>query len=302
MVNKTFEILDISEIQSFSVKVTEQIEDKHLLEFLRTSIFHHQININKHSRFYYKFISFSLSYEIIVFNSIDSKNIPEPFIYKSLCDVSTIELFITQHYFCLFDSTELILYKTIENILKEDIQTYIEQLYKIKIDKVTIIDTKEYNNIKDNFITHCGKYKFDFYPMKKDNSFIYFLLSFFLIITIFLFSLFDIQNKNYTNTKQIKNTLSYEKGYKELLKLYNKGEKKPIKKVVEIFNYLSSYNISIKKLSYKNSKLYLKLENNSRKKLLQNISDNSNEIEIQSIYYDKIIKKYIMDIIINVKK
>ncbi len=302
MVTKTFEILEISEIQSFSVKVTEQIDDKHLLEFLRTSILHHQININQNTQFYYKFISSSLSYEIIVFQSEDSKNIPEPFIYRELCDINTKELFITQQYFCLFDAKELILYKKIENILKEDIQTYIEQLYKIKIDKVTMIDIDKYNSIKNDFIVNCGKYNFNFYPMKKDNSFYIFLIFFVVTISIFLFYLYGSQNKECVNNNQVENIVSYEKGYKKLLKLYKKADESTVKKVIEISNYLSSHNIEIKKLQYKNRKLHLKLENSSRKNLLQVISNNSNNIEIQSIHFDTVIKKYIMGIVIDVKK
>lgn len=302
MTAKTLKIIDISEIQSFSIKVTEEISDKYLLEFVRTSIVNQQLYITKYSRFYYRFISSSLSYEVILFNDKTSKNIPEPFIFKSLCDTTTKELFITPYYFCLFDSKQLILYKIIANILKEDIQTYIEQLYKIKIDKVTVVDEEKTNLIKQDFLAKHTQNKFDFYSVKRDSSFFIFSIFFALMLSIFIFFIYNFQNKNQLTLKQNDNIVSYEKGYTQLLRLYKKSQNESITKVVKLSNYMSGYNISINKLTYKNSKLYLLLENSSRKKLLQSIANYLGDITIQSIQFDKNTNKYTMDIITDVKK
>jgi hypothetical protein len=302
MAAKTLEIIDFSKIQSFSVKVTEEIGDKYLLDFLRTSLENQQLELTNNSKFYYTFIPLSLLYEIIFFEDLSNESIPEPFIFIERSNPYTKELFITQNYFCLFDSQQLILYKDIHNILQEDIQTYIEQLYKIKIDKVTLIDKEKYDETKSQFLNNSKKYSFNFYSVKKGNSFNIFLSFIFLVTLCFGFFVYISLNSNYQITTVYDNTAVYEKGYKELLTIYKEIEKKPIKKAVSLFDYLSSSNILIEKLSYKNSKLYVVLLNSSRTMLLQSITNYTKNIEIESIQFDKNLNQYRMDIIVDVKK
>ncbi len=301
MATKTLEIIDFSKIQSFSVKVTEQIEDKYLLDFLRTSL-ENQIDVGKNSKFYYHFILSSLSYEIIYFNESLKQPIPEPFIFIEECGVDTKELFITQNYFCLFDSKVLVLYRDIQNILQEDIQTYIEQLYKIKIDNVTVVDNKKYLQVKNKFLSQTQKYSFKFHPLQKDSSFKIFSLYILLIIIVFLFSLYITTNTNQNPIVKSENIPLYEKGYKKLYSIYKKSEKKSINNTIEFFDYIASYNISIEKLNYKNDTLNIILEDNNRKKLLQTISNYTKTIKIHSIQFDKSTNRYKMDIAIDVKK
>jgi hypothetical protein len=301
MASKTFDIIDSSKIKSFSVEVTEQIDDKYLLEFLRTSI-ENKKNSTSEGKFYYHFIPTSLSYEIINFKENAKDSIPEPFVFIQECEIDTRELFITQSYFCVFDSKELILYKDIKNILQEDIQTYIEQLYKIKIDRVTIVDEKKYELIKNRFLSQAQKYTINFYSVKKENSFKIFL-SFILFATIVFISFLYVSiNTNLHTIVKNQNTTSYEKGYKKLLLIYKQSSKKPVSGSIEFFDYIVKYNIFIEKLNYKNSKLYIVLEDKNRKKLLNVISHYTNSIQVHSIEFDKRLGKYKMDIIIDVKK
>jgi len=301
MATKTFEIIDFSKIQSFSVKVTEEIGEKYLLDFLRTSL-ENQIDVGKNSKFYYHYIFSSLSYEIIYFNESVKHSIPEPFIFIEECGVDTKELFITQNYFCLFDSKVLVLYKEIQNILQEDIQTYIEQLYKIKIDNVTVVDNKKYVQVKNKFLSQTQKYSFNFHPLKKDNSFKIFSLYSVLIIIVFLFSLYVAINTNQHTIAKSEDIPLYEKGYKKLYSIYKKSEEKSINSSMEFFDYIASYNIFIEKLNYKNGTLNIILEDNNRKKLLQTISNYTKTIKVRSIQFDKSSNRYKMDIAIDAKK
>ncbi len=302
MATKTWEIIDCSNIQSFSIKVTEEISDKYLLDFLRTSLENQQLEFSTNSKFYYNFIPSSLSYEIIYFEDTLKLSVPEPFIFIEECDTTTKELFVTNHYFCLFDSKQLLLYKDIKNILQEDIQTYIEQLYKIKIDKVTVVDEEKYELIKNKFLLQNKKHSFTFYSMKKENSFQIFLIFVSVMIVLFTFFLYISLNPNQQTTAKDENIPSYEKGYKKHLLIYKEIDKKPVNSSIELFEYLVSHNIFIEKLSYKNSKLNIVVENSSRKKLLAVMKNYIKNIEIQSIQFDEKLNKYKMDISIDVKK
>jgi len=299
---KTFEILDSSEIQSFSVKVTEQIRERYLLDFLRTAIINEQLDINKQSYFYYSFISSALSYEILVFNAPNKNTLPEPFIFQEEAISNTLELFITRNYFCLFKDKNLLLYKNIDNILQEDIQKYIEQLYKIKVDKVTIIDKNRYHSIKDNFITNRKKYSFDFYTVTKEKSFTLFLIFLFVTVSIFSTALLMQYHNAIDTTNKNTFTPQYEKGYKKLLKLYKTTNIKPIDISISFFKYIKNNTITIENISYKNSKLYTTLIDTHRKKLLKVISNYTRNIAVQSIQFNKNKQNYEMDIIIDVKK
>ena len=302
MAAKTFEIIEPSKIQSFSIKVTEKIQDKYLLEFLRTSLENQFLELSKQAKFYYSFIPSSLTYEIICFDFINKQSIPEPFIFLAESQSTIKELFITQSYFCLFDKRQLILYKNIENILREDIQTYIEQLYKIKIDKVTVIDEKKLASIKNKFIYNKKKYTWNFYSIKQNNSFQIFLIYTLTMLLIFTILLYTVISSNQESISQNETLSFYEKGYKNLLLIHKEIDKRPIASAVELMNYLTTYNIVIEKISYKNSKLYMVLKDNDRKKLLDVIATYIKNLEVHSIEFDDVLNKYKMEIIFNVKK
>jgi len=301
MAAKTLNIIDIPNIQSFSIKVTEQINKKYLLDFLRTSL-ENKIDSDIDIHFYAHFIPSSLTYEILSFRGNLQHSIPEPFIYLVECQNSTKELFITQSYFCVFESKKLLFYRDIQNILNEDIQTYIEQLYKIKIDKVTIIESSDYERIKNKSQSQLNGYNFDFYPLKKDNTFRIFSLFIVSVIFLFLFAVYNLVNKNETIITKSETKPLYEKGYKKLLLLYNKSKNKPIEKIINFFEHVVKSNITIEQLQYKNDKLYCVLENKERKKLLQVISNYTKEVEIHSLEFDTSTNRYKMDAIIDVKK
>ena len=302
MATKTLEIIDYSKIQSFSIKVTEAIQDKYLLDFLRTSLENQTVDLSKNGKFYYTFIPTSLTYEILYCEDCNNQSILEPFVFLSKCGTATKELFITKNYFCLFDSQQLVLYKDIKNILQEDIQTYIEQLYKIKIDKVTLVDTDEYESIKNKFVSNNQKFSWKLYSVKKENSYQIFLI--YTAITFFIFISCIYLLFNSTNPIVLKEdtTAMYEKGYKKLLLVYKAIDKRPIQTSIELMKYLDDKKIVIEKLSYKNSKLYFILLESNRKKLLDVIGNYKQKMEIQSMLYDEKLKKYKTELVLHVKK
>jgi len=299
---KTFEILDSSKIQSFSIKVTEQIHNKYLLDFLRTSIISQKITLTKKTKFYFQFIASAFSYEIIVFEANSQDTFLEPFVFSSLCDTKGIELFITKEYFSLFKGKKLLLYKKIENILQEDIQTYIEQLYKMKIDKVTILDTVKSQLAKDTFLNSSLKDTFTFYSVHKDHSFSIFLVFISFVSMIFILLLYSLYNHNYNTNAITKTTTKYDKGYKKLYGLYNEINKRAINKTLKFISYCKNSDILIDKINYKHSKLFIELKDKSQKKILKVVKNYEKNIEISSILYDNSLKIYKVAIVLDVKK
>ncbi len=285
-------LISSKELSSLSIKVTEKIEDKNIFNFLRTNIKNSEFSISSKTKFYYSFIPSSLSYEILIFNCETVPSIPEPFIFEAESTIDNIDLFITEQYFCLFDSKKLLFYKKIENILQEDIQIYIEQLYKIKIDKTIQISEEKLKSLQDNYLKKLKKVKLKFYPVQKDNSYYFFGLFLVISIVILIGALYTQIQKKTTSTSTT--TQIVQNKYDNLLRIYETNNKKPVDTIIDLFEEIKLQKIVVEKVSYKNDKLEMVLVHKNRQQLLDMVTMYKKKIQIISIVLNK--NSYKMDI------
>ena len=115
-------VLASDSVLSFSINVTEKIDSKYIDDFIRTSIDTQNIQINKNSSFYYKFLETSSSYEIIVFDKTHKNLVLEPFIllgyYDDFISNNSIDVFLTNKFFVLFIDKKFQLFKNIIRCLR----------------------------------------------------------------------------------------------------------------------------------------------------------------------------------------
>ncbi len=286
MKSDKIKVIDSSFISTLRVDVSEEISSKYLIKFIRTNIENSDLTIDDNSYFYFTFIDSALCYEILVFTIPKNENfILEPFslinYYKEDKDVTSVDLFITNNYFTIFKNKEFILLKKISNINPQDVQIYLEQSYKIKIDQ-TIILPNNFTSIQNNLQTTL---KYKFFRYKEDNSFRYFLLFSLLCSTLFSYILFDKISNPQQITPVTKQQVLLDTKYDKLTKIYIKHNNKIITNTIDLFNYLKLNKITITTFKYANNKLNIDIVNKEKNKLFDFTTMYNGKIDIQSLNY-----------------
>jgi|GEM_PF-2866449 len=303
------EIIDSKAITTLSQKVTQEIDSKHLLEFIRTSILNSNIPTNKNTQYYYKYIKSSLSYEILIFQNNNTNNfILEPFIFLAFYDinetVNSVDVFVSNGTFVLFKNQELLMLKNVENVSNEDIKIYVYQTYNIKIDNFIQIDKETIKQLKTKYLlNNYKKIDIKFHNIIENKSFTFFII--FLTVTTLL-SLYILSTKmDNSNLKDFKankspQTVLVQNHFCKLEKIYNKHNLKNIEKTIELFKYLKLQGITLETFEYKSNKIYANIVDKQKKKLLDFITVYTEDIEINSIEFNEADSVFIMNIEINI--
>ncbi|MEA3553133.1 MAG: hypothetical protein U9R39_01885 [Campylobacterota bacterium] len=300
-------IIDSKAIRTLSQKVTQEIDSKYLLEFIKTSILNSNISTNKNTKYYYKFLESSLSYEILIFQS-DNPNrfILEPFVFLAYYDenktINSVDIFITNGTFVLFKNQELLMMKNVDNVSNEDIKIYVYQTYNIKIDNFIQIDKETLKQLKSKYLlNNYKKSDIEFHKMIENKSFSFFIM--FLVITTLL-SFYIIYNKSSgsksSTTNKLTQSTKVKNHFTKLEKIYNKHNLKNINKTIELFKYLKLQHITLETFEYKNNKIYANIVDKQKKKLLNFITIYTEEVKINSIVFDETDETFIMDIEITI--
>jgi len=273
-------IISHSDIYTLSLKVTEEIKQKFVIQFIQTNIKQKLPHIPDTSFFYYHFIPEILVYEVFVFQTMSNKIIPEPFCLQQYYENSSIEttdIFCTTHYFMVFKNKVPFLYRSIENLSIEDMKLYLKQIYHLKVDNtIQIDDTKLLN-----FVNSYKKSPYKLYPLNINNSFNFFII-FFIFTTLFTSYILY---------------MSYSNSIKPPQTTYKLAERKHIKmipKVIELFKYIKLSHIYIQNIVSKPHKIETTLISKNRSELLDFVNIYHNRITIKSLKYKK--DKYFMEI------
>jgi hypothetical protein len=303
MKKREIEIISFLDLKNLSINVTEEINKKNLIKFLRTTILNSDLIISSNLQFYYSFIKSNMSYEIIIFEKPNNQQLDfifEPFIflgYYKKKDKNSIDLFYGNDYFVLYENKKPILFKKISQTIKEDIILYISQTYKIAIDNIFKIDKQFYENIKkEYFLTYYNKNDICINSLYVDKSFKNLKIFILTVTLIFSYIIFNKINGKEILSKSSKKLILLENKYNNLSNIYQQHNKKPINNMVDLFKYIKINRIKIHKIFFKNKKLQTILINKDKSKLLNMITSYSNNIQIQSIYYDKVELLYKMEV------
>ena len=303
------EIIDSKAITTLSQKVTQEIDSKYLLEFIKTSILNSNIPTDKNTQYYYKYIESSLSYEILIFQNNNTNNfILEPFIFLAFYDinetVNSVDVFVSNETFVLFKNRELLVLKNVENVSNEDIKIYVYQTYNIKIDNFIQIDKETIQQLKTKYLlNNYKKIDIKFHKIIENKSFTFFII--FLTVTTLL-SLYilstKMDNSNIKDSKANKSpqTVLVQNHFSKLEKIYNKHNLKNIEKTIELFKYLKLQGITLETFEYKSNKIYANIVDKQKKKLLDFITVYTEDIEINSIEFNENDSVFIMSVEINI--
>jgi len=280
-------LLNASEINTLSIKVTEKIHKKNLFKFLRTNILNSELSYTKNSFFYYTYITHSSTYEIFLYDKMTQDTILEPFILPYLLSRSKVQsLYITDNYFALFENESLLCLKNISNTSDEEIIDYIKQIYKLDDFEVLIVPSSLLNNFDLKKYKPYNQLEVALY---EDKSFVVFTV--YLGISSFLLLLFlmyqftqndypEIQDKPKTNKHKIPPL------------------NKPFKKAHELFSYIEVNTMYIKKISYTNNKIKTTLYDTNKQSLLKLLNKYNKNIQLKSLVFSSENKLYSMDVII----
>lgn len=280
-------LLNASEINTLSIKVTERIHKKNLFKFLRTNILNSELSYTKNSFFYYTYITHSSTYEIFLYDKTTQNTILEPFVLPYLLPRSKVQsLYITDSYFALFENESLLCLKNISNTSHEEIIDYIKQIYKLDDFEVLVVPSSLLNNFDLKKYKAYNQLEVALY---EDKSFLIFIV--YLGISSFLLLLFLI----YQFTQNGYQEIHYKPTtHKQKIPPLNK----PFEKVHDFFSYVELNTMYISKISYTNNKIKTTLYDTNKQSLLKLLNKYKKNIKLKSLVFSSENKLYSMDVII----
>jgi len=277
-------ILNINDIQTLTIKVTEEINPKNLHLFLKTSILNSGLPFSKKSFYYYFYHLDLLTYEIIFYEKNAEDIFLEPFLLLeeySKTD-NSVKVYVTDSYFVVVKSSKVLVLKKITTLDMNEISTYIQQIYNlsnfelIQISNETLLDIAQQKR---------SLYMDGFYPLYSKKSFNIFLA--FSLLGLFLLLIFlYIGNLETAN----KVTPIVQK------KIQVKHKSDVMTQVNLLFKNIKSNTIIIEKINYENKHFQTILYHKEQKKLLDFANIYGAKIDIKTLKYEPTKKLYRMEV------
>ncbi|MEA3512841.1 MAG: hypothetical protein U9R37_04515 [Campylobacterota bacterium] len=290
------DILSNDLITTLSIKVTEEINKKDVLKFIKTTIINKHLTVENSLSFYYTYIKEILSYEIIVVdtNQIDFTIEPFLFLEDERNELEKSIVFMTKEYFVYYKNRELIFLKKIKNEKPLNIKAFVEHTFKITLNNIYEVDDNELNKLRELNNQKKSNPKV-FKKLQENNGFRTFIYIFILTTTLFLYLLFnDIKKDNNTNIC-MKNSYKLEKQYHNLTKASYKNDLKPTKYIKELFKYLKIDKIKVEKIQYANKKIKINISHKSKEVLMNFLTKYNKKIKINYISSDLPNSRYNME-------
>lgn len=290
------DILSNDLITTLSIKVTEEINKKDVLKFIKTTIINKHLTVENSLSFYYTYIKEILSYEIIVVdtNQIDFTIEPFLFLEDERNELEKSIVFMTKEYFVYYKNRELIFLKKIKNEKPLNIKAFVEHTFKVTLNNIYEVDDNELNKLRELNNQKKSNPKV-FKKLQENNGFRTFIYIFILTTTLFLYLLFnDIKKDNNTNIC-MKNSYKLEKQYHNLTKASYKNDLKPTKYIKELFKYLKIDKIKVEKIQYANKKIKINISHKSKEVLMNFLTKYNKKIKINYISSDLPNSRYNME-------
>ena len=279
-------IISIKEISILSVSVTEEIEYKSLHLFLQSSIKNSNFEVFQNTYYTFTYNKKSSSYEIIFYNKNSNDISLEPFLlferYKKKDSIT--RLLVCKDYFVVIYKNRVLHLKKINKSKIEEIQVYVNQMYKISEFEVIevsqdILDSLYTdNNIVSNIF---------FYPLYPRYSFVTFLIFTICTFIILILTLYFMDTNKITERENSVPLVQEETLSSQI-----------VNKSTEFFNQLKIDNIYIEHIGYKNNRAKIVLYHHSDKKLLDFSKKYVDVMKIKIIKYNEIKKQYIMEVVL----
>ncbi len=287
-------------ITTMSIKVTEEINPKKLLTFLRTQIELQSLLITDTSYFYYSFLPQSLQYEVIVFTQ-KKDFFSSLFIYLfQLCKEELCTLFITADFFCIYEKRKLIALKKVSNVTQTDILSYVEQTYQVTPTNTVDLRDEDMRGLVESCNEKCKKgIEKNIYKVIPDNSFQYFIFYTLCASVVFMYLILD----NY-HSKTLQNAIpTVSKQYDKNFYLYKKHQKNSsVKNLLDFTSYLDKNKIEYKTIEFDKGIFKISLAGEDKKILLKSLEYTLKKVVLESIQFNENTKFYDMDVVLYDKK
>jgi len=274
----------VNDITTLSIEVSEEIEPNSLHAFLRTSIVNSNSLSSDNSYYSFFYNKNTFIYELIIFEKYLNTKLPEPFylLNKATIKDDKIRVYLEENYFIITKNNQILIFKTIKNTDKKEIILYIEQFYKIK--DFEIIEYKSGISDLDTQDSTTSDYIYPLYPKKSFNYFLVFVMISILILSGLI----------YQDYKKAQNSSTGVKSSQKNNSVINNSI--IVSNVPDVFAYIKTNNIEIKKLFYINNQLKTSLAHKEKSYLLGFMNQYKEHIRLKSLKYDVAKSLYVLDV------
>jgi hypothetical protein len=301
---RQLQLIDSNLTHSFQIKVTQKILHSQELTFLRTHIQNQDFLLSELSYFCFYFHPPSLSYDIVLYEKVDQNSIPMVFLCKSYIEKklpnSQSVVFLFEKHFCFYYQQNLVTLKKINNASSEDIQSYIEQAYKVKVDSFVPLGygelEKYQKEYQKKFLAQDQKTTFQVIKQKSFLYFQYFTVVATIVLLFLLYNIYDNSKQKQQNSQNIQ-TLSQSKFKNPIQEQYQYfQDKKPIKKMLTFLSDMEKNKIKIKQLKYEKGDFTAIVFDQKKQNLLQLLQSNVSYVDMENISYTKQNNLYTMEL------
>jgi hypothetical protein len=244
--------IPFSNITHITKKVTEEISQKHLNSFLKTTLQLAKLPLKKDTKVFYSFIKETNLYEIYIFSTPHKQPLLEIQLFENYphLNKNQYQLFITNNFFTIYSDGKVIIAYENKNYDPNDIVKFIQFTHKITIEEIITINDEEYHQLK---LRSTNLKPLPYFSLASSYEQYYFLVYVLLLLLGFYF-----YTISYNQPLPDQQTITTEQPYKNA---------KISLKITQFIQNLNSKNIKLQELQY-DKKLFAKIESNN-----QNIHD-----------------------------
>ena len=267
MTSNDLDFVNYKNIKNLTVDVSSEISSRNLKEFIKTSIeINTKDNILK-SKVFVQFLQKVNKYEIYLYPSSSKLPIPQEIFHNKLT-TSKYNLFITKDFFTIYYENKFYFSKNNYHYSNSDILNYLQFSYKIDLNLLSVhnINDDEFKSMKNDFLKDKKQSSLKYIDFTINNNYKYYLI-YIISLFILLILYFGIYQKQTITSLDESTALKDIKAkyYKALLNKY-KQKKFVTNELIEMFNTLSKYNITLNNLRYK-KRYFLNIQTKKKENL-----------------------------------
>ena len=267
--------IQIDEMSTLNIQVTEEIESKNLHTFIKTTILNNNPKVSKNTCYHFFYNENNKMYEIVYFDNLSNSRLELFDIVKKFNNNDNmIKVLISDKYFILCKNDKVLSLKKTNDVKIEEVKRYIEQIYKIKKCEFIVLTQKDKELFKVNNKNTVYDNCYNLYSKKSFNIFCLFFISTFIFFSIIVYFTF------YEKEKTIKSSINNDVSIKIV----------PLnisKQVITLFNSIKNNNLIIEQISYNNDQLKTILYHQDKQSLLLFANNNYKKIDIKSLKYNE---------------
>ncbi|MFA7083737.1 MAG: hypothetical protein WC141_04285 [Arcobacteraceae bacterium] len=277
--------IDIKQIGSWLIDVSEPIAPKHFHEFAFFQLEEKGIVKNAQSVLFYSYIKECQKYFLAHFYACSETSFIEPQILKAYflkqiyLNKQTI-VFILNDYFAIYENEELLFFKpTKQKVTTEQIGNFVEKSLQLKIDLCIEIDEKEKLELKEEFIKNCLTLKKPIF-LKNNHYKELKRFAYFSLLATFFVTIIVVYETMYENKKNYKQKVTYYSPKKELISA----------KIVLFLQNINSFNLEMQTMTISNESVHFFLRHPKKTQLIEFLTLYKGEVK--TLNYNEQEKMY----------